>query len=669
MTIETKRPLLAGLAGLLLLGLAPLARPQSRSASLPAPGAARPTLTVVLSLDGVSWARLEQYRPWYVAGLKRLLDEGQVEAGARYLHLNTETSPGHAALSTGAPPRVTGVVANRWIEQRPDGSMRSVGAAQQWATDVVPGQPPLFYREVEKDGRLHVFALSRELELWERSGEVGRAIVRMGQGPNGETVVFDSEDAITLFNLRHGRPKETFPPTTTIAGPGNLRVPTLGDRLVEASPASRVVVVSGKDRTTVFLAGRDRRHVAYWYDQETGRFTTSAAYDAFGVNGSAGRAIVNRFNAAKAGSRVPVRFGTLWEKLPAPPARVGFGEPPLPAPAPPATMWDFQLPTSGLGFPHDLRLSDRGYYYGVYVSPIVDELTADLATEFILDEPFRLGRSAAPDVLMVGFSAQDTVSHSYGNESEENLDTIRRLDLQVGRVLDALERTLPKGSYVVAMTADHGFAVIPEAEKARNPSFTGGRLVNTERAMPTAYERLNRYLTEQLCLPPGSRPLFGGEGWNIAYNRPAFPMRTVEGPCGPADRPVTLADLDRAFPKAVAALFSEEVETVLLVSERDRWPAGHPATEFARNDFDLERSGDTFLIPRPGVLMHWDPARGSHHGSHHAYDTHVPLVFWGRPFPAGRNDRDTTPYDLAPTLAELLGITLPDATGRSLLGR
>jgi hypothetical protein len=561
---------------------------------------------------------------------------------------------------------VTGVVANRWIEQNHDGSMRSVGAAQPWATDVVPGQPPLFYRAVEKDGRIHVFALARELELWERSGETGRAIVRLGEGPSGETVVFDSEDAITLFNLRHGRPEERFRPTTTATGPGNLRVPTLGDRLVEASPQSRMVAVSGKDRTTVFLAGRDRRHVAYWYDQETGRFVTSAAYDTFGTTGAAGRALVSRFNAQKAGSQLPVRFGTLWERLPAPVTRVGFGDPALPAPA--SGLWDFQLPTNGLGFPHDLRLSERGYFYGVYTSPLVDEITADLAVDFIADEVFRLGRSGAPDLLAIGFSAQDVVSHSYGNESEENLDTIRRLDLQVGRVFDALDRSLPRGSYVVAMSADHGFALIPEAEKSRNPSFTGGRLVNTERTMPTVYERLNRYLTQQLCLPPGSRPVFGGEGWNVAYNRPAFPMRTVEGPCGAADRPVTLPDLDRAFPKAVAALYSEEVETVLLVSERDRWPADLPATEFARNDFDAERSGDAFLVPRPGVLMHWDPARGSHHGSHHEYDTHVPLVFWGKPFPAGRRDRDTTPYDLAPTLAELLGVTLPDATGKSLRG-
>jgi arylsulfatase A-like enzyme len=65
--------------------------------------------------------------------------------------------------------------------------------------------------------------------------------------------------------------------------------------------------------------------------------------------------------------------------------------------------------------------------------------------------------------------------------------------------------------------------------------------------------------------------------------------------------------------------------------------------------------------------MHWDSARGSHHGSHHDYDTRVPLVFWGGPFHAGRRDREATPYDLAPTLAELLGLRLPEATGRSLL--
>jgi hypothetical protein len=36
---------------------------------------------------------------------------------------------------------------------------------------------------------------------------------------------------------------------------------------------------------------------------------------------------------------------------------------------------------------------------------------------------------------------------------------------------------------------------------------------------------------------------------------------------------------------------------------------------------------------------------------------------------AARVDAASTPYDLAPTLAQALGLALPDAIGRALLGR
>jgi arylsulfatase A-like enzyme len=65
--------------------------------------------------------------------------------------------------------------------------------------------------------------------------------------------------------------------------------------------------------------------------------------------------------------------------------------------------------------------------------------------------------------------------------------------------------------------------------------------------------------------------------------------------------------------------------------------------------------------------MHWDPARGTGHGSHHDYDTHVPLVFWGGAFTPRVVTGDSTPYDVAPTLGALLGVALPDAAGTSRL--
>ena len=51
-------------------------------------------------------------------------------------------------------------------------------------------------------------------------------------------------------------------------------------------------------------------------------------------------------------------------------------------------------------------------------------------------------------------------------------------------------------------------------------------------------DRLNRAMADALCLPEGSRVVYGGEGWNLIYNRPGLPMRTVAGlPVPP--RPMT----------------------------------------------------------------------------------------------------------------------------------
>src|SRR5215510_6081149 len=182
------------MAGVLLafaLAASPTVRTKPVAESSP------PPLAVIVSVDGLGWARLEQYRPWFVGGLKRLLEEGQLETACRYRHINTETGPGHSSLSTGAPPRVTGIVANRWFEQNPDGTIRAVQAA-------FPGAP----------------------------GVPGSA------------------------------------QSTAIAGPGNLRVATLGDRLVAERAGARVVSLSAKDRSAILLAGRDRRHSVYWYDPD-----------------------------------------------------------------------------------------------------------------------------------------------------------------------------------------------------------------------------------------------------------------------------------------------------------------------------------------------------------------------------------------------------------------
>jgi phosphate-selective porin OprO and OprP len=69
-----------------------------------------------------------------------------------------------------------------------------------------------FYVEEEKDGRIYVFNDMAHYELWKESGEMRVAINRPGEGPDGQTVIFDSDEAIHLFNVRHRRDGEALPP-------------------------------------------------------------------------------------------------------------------------------------------------------------------------------------------------------------------------------------------------------------------------------------------------------------------------------------------------------------------------------------------------------------------------------------------------------------------------
>ncbi|MFR5871723.1 MAG: hypothetical protein ACLUEV_09110 [Alistipes sp.] len=54
-------------------------------------------------------------------------------------------------------------------------------------------------------------------------------------------------------------------------------------------------------------------------------------------------------------------------------------------------------------------------------------------------------------------------------------------------------------------------------------------------------------------------------------------------------------------------------------------------------------------------------------GSLYEYDTHIPLLFLGSGVPAAAVERDVELSDVAPTLARIMQIPLPDAvTGKVL---
>ena len=77
-----------------------------------------------------------------------------------------------------------------------------------------------------------------------------------------------------------------------------------------------------------------------------------------------------------------------------------------------------------------------------------------------------------------------------------------------------------------------------------------------------------------------------------------------------------------------------------------------------RNSFDPERSGDMLLQLAEGCLAAFGDY-GTSHGSPYAYDRDVPLVFMGAGIEAGQVSGRAVTVDLAPTLADWLGLEAP----------
>ncbi len=84
-----------------------------------------------------------------------------------------------------------------------------------------------------------------------------------------------------------------------------------------------------------------------------------------------------------------------------------------------------------------------------------------------------------------------------------------------------------------------------------------------------------------------------------------------------------------------------------------------------QNGFNQKRSGDVIIVDDIAHIAY--SKTGSTHGSGLNYDTHVPLLFFGKGIKHGETVDKTVIPDIAPTISALLGISFPNgATGQPL---
>lgn len=409
--------------------------------------------------------------------------------------------------------------------------------------------------------------------------------------------------------------------------PRRLRVTTLGDWIKATSPAARVFSIAGKDRAAIMMGGQ-KPDAAYWYDAAPpGGFTTSrwyaAALPAWAERWHGGAPARDEFLAS-----VPER----WEHpTGAPPNGARIDD----------TPWEVPrfLRVSG----HPLRSDDRKKFLEqVTFSPWLDALTLDFARALVKEE--NLGRGEGTDLLAIGLSATDTVGHLYGPGSQEARDALRRLDADLGRFLEELEKRVGKGRLLVVLTADHGVLELPEflaSVGLGTCPVAGGRMDGKALA-----KRLDEALRRELD-PPGSEP--HEEPWMLQESLELFVN----------ERLATARGVPRERVLAAARAFLANEPGIERVWTREDVLRGADAfAALYRNSFDPERSGDLFVQTAPTCVLSAYPS-GTSHGTPHLYDRQVPLVFFGTGVEPGLVRGRAAPVDIAPTLARSLGVATP----------
>ena len=426
------------------------------------------------------------------------------------------------------------------------------------------------------------------------------------------------------------------------SSPRRLVSSTIGDELrFVTNDRSIVIGVSVKDRSAILPAGRNA-NAAYWFNLSTGNMVTSTYYldqlPAWAVN----------FNNTRPADQY---FGKKWERLLAESEYLKRAGPDSPA-------WE-KVTASGdtNSFPHTVTggasAPGLAFYTHLDHTPFINELILSFAQLVITNE--QLGQDDDTDVLSVSFSGNDYVGHRYGPYSQEAMDISLRTDRQIATLLDFVQTKVGLANTLVAFTADHGVAPIPEHAGAIG---LGGARVKTPDLLGAIRARIKaRYNADDYIYKFDDNGVArdGFMNGNIYFNYAAL-------------------ERDKVNPEELAQVVGQAALTVPGVARyftraqllRGATSITDPIERRVLHGFYPSRSGDVVLIAEP--FKYLGDTITATHGSAYSYDTNVPMIIMGPGVNPGRYWEPATPADIAPTLAALLGITKPpNATGRVLI--
>lgn len=288
-------------------------------------------------------------------------------------------------------------------------------------------------------------------------------------------------------------------------------------------------------------------------------------------------------------------------------------------------------------FPHSTpNLLDKTKDFEFIKStPYGNSITADFAIEALKQE--NLGKDEIIDFLAISFSSTDYVGHKYGVNSKEVQDTYLRLDEDLARLFKALDKNVGEGEYTVFLTADHGAIDVPAYLKDQR--IPAGYVSDSDTKIKFSEFLKYTYGTEDIVKNFSNLQIF-------------LDHKIVK------NLDLNLKDVEEKIAKEFLSYdYVDRVYTGYQMWQNN-YTSGIPY--ILQNGYNQKRSGDVLVVLKPGTISYHKT--GSTHGSPQIYDTHSPLLFYGKGIKRGSTVKRTEIPDIAPTISALLGISFPSGT-------
>lgn len=404
--------------------------------------------------------------------------------------------------------------------------------------------------------------------------------------------------------------------------PHNLFSNTITDQLKLTYKEAKVISVSLKDRSAI-LPGGHLSDGSYWFDKSTGDFITSDFYKATLPKW------VMDFNQVNYPEKTmekqwetlyPLASYTESDKDNSPYEVVFPGK---------------KTPT----FPYDLDLIPKNKQFNYFTyTPYANTFLTDFALQSIRSE--QMGMDLTTDFLCISYSSTDILGHAFGPYSVEIEDMYLRLDKEVARLIQTLESTVGKDDFILFLTADH--AVVPVPQYLTDKNLPGGYL-----NLGFNIEALNSELKEVFGAPLIQSYLNN----NIYLDDKTMSLLAIDK-----------LDVVRLIQKKIQSW--EGVKAVYNSSDLQSPDLKSEWAEMVQQGYVFERSGDLIFILHPGYLTKDKDVQGvgTSHGSAFNYDTHVPLLWYGKGIPRQEIFRRINITDIAATLTYFLNVQRPNAT-------